>query len=446
MNTLIKNLNKIFSKYTDYKFINKINNKKLRNMKNGLSLEDVIFYELSYCNQDSTRESIIAKINMNKKTTFTRHSFESKSNNISLSVFDSLLKELILLYDDTYRPIKRNNLIAVDGTNNLDSDNNIMLNMVQFDITNQIPIDITYEGSENRNREVKCLISNIKDDPDKYKSAILVGDRAYFSYELINFLIEKDIKFIIRIKGNGDYIDDKVDDPDKVRIVRCKGIIEKLIHPTSKKRHIDKPMKISLKNDCNILTTLSEDYDDDQIIKYYRSRWNVETFIAFIKYNFKFSHMNSKHSENHKKMYVCDLILTFIMKLITQTKIKHLNELNEKDSEYVYKINNALVIDGIFNSLLHDIIYHELDRNKLDLFISSYIKIHKNKLNRSFIRKAKRPHQKWSNKGYSDMSKYERVIDAILDNTINKLNKNLKVIANKILKITTIDDKVLYEK
>ncbi len=70
--------------------------------------------------------------------------------------------------------------LAIDGSSNNDNKQQVMLNMCYFDIN-----DLN-EGTENRNREVRYIKSNV----EYFKNVILIGDN--------------NIKFIIRSKGNAD--------------------------------------------------------------------------------------------------------------------------------------------------------------------------------------------------------------------------------------------------
>ena len=74
----------------------------------------------------------------------------------------------------------------------------------------------------------------------------------------------------------------------------------------------------------------------------------------------------------------------------------------------------------------------------LDKFCKSYIKVIQNKKNRSFPRTSKTPFTKWYIKGYSNQTKYMTIIDAIINNTVDELNKNLKTIAKRIISIDGI--------
>ncbi len=79
-----------------------------------------------------------------------------------------------------------------------------------------------------------------------------------------------------------------------------------------------------------------EKYSDDKIIELYRDRWPVEVFFKFIKNNFKFSDLNIKTESGYHKLYLCEQIITLIIKLLelsfmkkqTNTKITKNNKKN----------------------------------------------------------------------------------------------------------------------
>ena len=49
------------------------------------------------------------------------------------------------------------------------------------------------------------------------KNAILIGDRFYFTYKLLNYLNDNNLKFVIRVKGKGKNLKDFTN----FRIVSC---------------------------------------------------------------------------------------------------------------------------------------------------------------------------------------------------------------------------------
>lgn len=127
---------------------------------------------------------------------------------------------------------------------------NEILNIGIFDISNGIPIDIKSYGKENKNKEILSLTSYIKDNIDIFKNCIIVADRGYFSYEFLQFLIDNNIKFIIRIKKNGDNLDSKnvlkpstpkynmiINIRNNTRLVRYNNIIDNTIHTGGTKKN-----------------------------------------------------------------------------------------------------------------------------------------------------------------------------------------------------------------
>ena len=60
-----------------------------------------------------------------------------------------------------------------------------------YDSTNCIPIDLEIKGSEKKNKEIESFINYVKENDIDVNNLIFIFDRAYFSYDLINFLIEK---------------------------------------------------------------------------------------------------------------------------------------------------------------------------------------------------------------------------------------------------------------
>lgn len=134
-------------------------------------------------------------------------------------------------------------------------------------------------------------------------------------------------------------------------------------------------------------------------------------------------------------MYICEIILAYVERIIEHYFTKIYGKVATKkeiDKKVTKKINKTNLLKGIFSSLLYDILYNKLTSNKLDIYCKSYVVFVVNKTGRSFIRNSKTPFTKWYIKGYSELTKYCKVIDAKLNGTIKELNKNLKVLAHKI--------------
>ena len=117
--------------------------------------------------------------------------------------------------------------------------------------------------------------------------------------------------------------------------------------------------------------------------------------------------------------------------------IKKYNKKTKKNTKVkaLVKINKTNVIKGIFEVVLPKLIKGTLTNNDYNKFNKSYVVLIKNEKDRTFPRFAITPFKKWYIKGYSDITKYSRIVNAINNKKVNKLDKNLKVLAKKIISI-----------
>jgi hypothetical protein len=423
---------------------------KMRNRKKGIQLKDSIKFRLLYSKNDMTKERIVSMLNNRNNSNFARQSIESKENNIPIDAYSNVFNKISKFFNSFNNIDSQIRRISIDGVYNNDIHMNEILNMGFFDSLTGIPIDLQSFGKENKNNEIRCAVSYIKKHIKVFKNNIIVADRAYFSYDFLNFLIKNDIKFIIRAKWDAKNLDSSVklnrnaknyNDILNVRkntkTIKYTNTTQKKIYASNTKKEI-KTYTIQIKNNCTLVTNLldEETYTDDKILEFYKSRWDIEVFFKYIKSNYKFQHMKEKSKINCQKMYICELIITYIAKLIEKYYMdKH--PIDKKLQNVSYKINYSNLINGIFDSIIWEMLDGTLTDELLDKFCKSYIKISQNKTNRSFPRTSKTPFSKWYIKGYSNLTKYMKVIEAILNNKVNELNKNLKTIAKNIISINS---------
>lgn len=443
----------MFCNELSYKKLNRFNSVKMRNIKKGIGLIDAVLYKFLYSNKNVTKEHVVSIMNNKNGTHFTRQAFDSKANNVTIVPLENILKNAREFFYLNYKNNDDLRLASFDGTYNNNKSNKESLNMGIYDITHEVPIDLKSYGEQGKNKEVQSSMDYIENNKDKLKDCIIVADRAYFSYKFMNYLINNGYKFIIRVKGDGAILNDKkviyksnpkYDEINNikpnVRIIECIGTIKKIIYPATSKRHLMKRV-IEVENNCFLVTNLLdvEKYSDDRILKHYRSRWDIEVFFKHLKYNFKFQHMKEKYEDEHKKMYVMELILIYIAKIIEKEFIIQYKQKKNLKKDVKIQINKSNLVKGIYDYLLCDLLYGTLTKEKLDQFCSAYIKIITNKEGRSFPRTSKTPFTKWYVKGYSDQSKYMRIVDAIQNNKVDELEKTLKVFANRIISIDGIE-------
>ena len=453
MDEILK-LNDIFKNIHTY---NKTYGSKTRSSK--ISLTNAVYYRFLYSKKDITKQQITSKINFKNNEDIHRTCYDRKENNIHVDVYKHLFDDVVNLHKKICcsNDVNKISIIAVDGTygnTNIDNKSGQLetsLSMGYYDVTNNIPINLEFKGALNKNKELLQLVEYIKEH--KLTNVILVLDRAYFKYEFFNDLIKNNIKFVIRCKNNAEILKLELemkktnkqyalinDLRSKTRIVEANDIIPKTVM-TKNHTKID----IEVKADCKIITNLTDVtmYTNKNILDIYRSRWDVEIFFKYLKYNFKFENLHEKNKDQYAKLFYCELIMTYIAKIITHLYLKKktpsitINKRNKKVVKCSIRINESNLINGIFDNLLHDIINSNLDFKKVDAFCKSYICLIKNEVGRSSPRIAKTPFKKWYVKGYLNIYKFTKMIECIQNNTLDKLNKNLKVEAKNITIIKT---------
>jgi hypothetical protein len=367
-----------------------------------------------------------------------RTSYMRREESIPLSIYKDIFLDTVHLFNNIYKPKNNKNkdplIIAVDGTytNKYDKNRDYkeVLNMGYFNISDGVPIDLIYEGSEKKNGELRRFMKYI--DDNKLTNFILVADRAYFSYEFIDFLEDRNISYIIPLRSNSLLLRDKknmskrtISLKNNSRVVH----IEKYIKLTT-------PLKDNKKADihenysCDYLTNLKDKtiYPDKKIDKIYKSRWDIEVFFKFMKTNFNYAHCNEKDNTSAQKSIYSMLTLYYISNML---EYKFIEQKESSKTNNVYKVNKSNIINGIYDKLLKDIVYGNLSCKLLSAFCNAYIIKFKNETNRFFPRISKRPFSKWYVKKYHNIYDQTQIIDSILKDDFSKLNKNLSIRAKK---------------
>lgn len=440
LNSIFKNINEDIIKLRYKTF-------KIKSRKNKLTFIDILNYMFNYSLINTTKQQIVSDFNYKMNAIYDRSSFYKKELQIPLIFYQNLFNKIKNLLD---KIMNKNsnlyNLIAVDGTysnTNLHNEHKLetCLNMGYFDCTNQIPIDLEIKGTEYNNKEIESFIDYINKNDLDINNLIFVFDRAYYSYDLINYLDKKKLNYVIRIKNNSIGINNKNKADEKLinkntRIINYKSIIN-----ISKKDKNNNLVKLEQTLICNLITNLNNDkFNDDKIKDIYLSRWDVEVFFKLIKANFKFALLrehNKNTLEKYKKKYIIILIYLYIIRLIEFVNSKHEKKINKNNSknknkhQYNFKNNNSLLIHGLKN-IISPIINGKLTIDLILNYSNSYIVKTNTIKGISNPRTSYIPFSKWYIKSYSDYYKYCKIIDVINNNTIDSLNKNLKLLANEL--------------
>lgn len=481
MNKLLE-LNNIFSNLKEYSKKHKL---VTRNIENGLTLDDALLFKLKTTELGKTQINAASDINnkniKNDKQPKHYTLFTKKEKNITLPFYKDICDQILELTNAvcnsnldselsfvntdgsvTHSQIKKNNCkININEKTGLQ----LSTNMGYTIGDDNIPIGLTYNGP-NRNNEIQNLKQFINEH--KLKNLVFVCDRAYYCYDLFDFIDSNNLFYIIRIDNDTILVDkdqnkinkrkDKIlinKAIEKSRIIECTKTITQNVTVKGKKRYTIKRNTI-LKIATN-LTQKNKDgtyvYSDEQILEYYKKRWDVEIFFKFIKKCFRFEEQNGSSFDENEKSNMCILILSYICKMIShiaekQMKIsktiKKTKKIKNKRKTKVIEIkeiictqtiNQTNLINGIFSTLLDTIVDGKLTEKIVDNFIKCYTVPVINETNRYFERVCKTPFKKWYIKQYAMRYQWDKIINAIEKDTVDKLNKNLKLIANNVIKV-----------
>ena len=263
------------------------NNIKTRN--NKINFSDVLLYKFLYTFKNNTKQHITSLFNYNNNLSIDRTTYHKKDLIMSTTFYKNLFYKVAHFYNDNFKIKNQINLVAVDGTYNNTNINNIKgnletsLNMGFYNINECISIDITFCNQENKNKEILQLKKYIMNTNFKHlNNIVLVLDRAYYSFDLINFLDSHNFNYVIRINNctlikNKDLIKNKIDKHNNIRIITYKNSINLI-----KKNKEGNNVNLNQIIECNIITNLDKSkYNDEEIKKIYLSRWDIEVFLNF---------------------------------------------------------------------------------------------------------------------------------------------------------------------
>lgn len=245
-----------------------------------------------------------------------RTSYLRKEQKIPYQFYQKLesnVRDLCNNYINSYTLNNPKIVGAIDGCNNNDSKYKVSLNMGYFNISNDMPIAFTLEGNENRNKEISCAKEYISNHLHSFDNIILVLDRFYYCFNFIEFLIQNNIKFIIKVKGHAKNFDPnnkskKLNDnvlfiKENTRIVNLSSTYEKTLYTKNTKKHEGKQYFVQMKSQCMFITNLYKTYSNEDINNLYKSRWEIESFFKLIKKNFNIQLFKRRNNDEMKKVH-----------------------------------------------------------------------------------------------------------------------------------------------
>lgn len=462
----ILEINKLFYN-SNNEIIEILKNKNINTRTKKITFSDALLYKFKSTFENTYNKSVANEINFTKNNIDSIvhvTNFYRKEQKIPVEYYNNILIEVQKLSkqycsnsklinnlsDEEIKDLQQlllSNLkaIATDGTySNSNEKNNktleTSLSMGYFDVINKKPVYLSYKGEENKNKEIESLTNDINNNKFDYANSVLILDRGYFSYDLMDYLESKNIKYVIRIKNNCVHLKKNKNKKRNNKIIKNFPKNIRFINYTSDIKEKYKNSNNELVNiirtiECNIVTNLETKFTDTEIKNIYLLRWSVEEYFKFVKKNFRFSHLiehNTKTKECYEKLYIIIQIYSLLIDILENIYESHYKKItNNKNINYNKNYNKKSMIDGM-PKIIENIINCNLTVTNLCCYYKCYMDITFSVKNANNPRVSKIPFTKWYVKGYTNTSDIVKIIDALQKNDLSKLNKNLKMRAKRI--------------
>ena len=332
LNLIFNDVEKLISNFIYEKY-------NIETRKTKISYTDTFIYSTLCTQNHKTKLDVINDLNslLNLKSKLKRTTLYEKEIKIPFEFYSYIFNKITKLYNNLFVDPTIQRLIAIDGTYNNTNVFNIKgyletsLNMGFLDINNEIPLDLTFNGIKNKNNELRTLIDYIGNNADKFKNVILVLDRAYCSYDFINFLNKYKINFVCRFRNNckNFYLINKINrvitfTNETTEIVMNKHIDTHLINNNK-----FKSVKVKIINDYKLDTNLNKDlYPDNDIIDIYHKKWDIEVFFKIIKYNFNYENIRITNINQTDDAYSIHNIKILIVLMLAKLFEKAYEKIN----------------------------------------------------------------------------------------------------------------------
>ena len=338
----------------------------------------------------------------------TKQAFSKARQNISPEAFN----ELCRLFVKKFYSLKKNlntwngfNILAVDGTSlqvpdtkecgeyfGLSSNQNKTRTAVAaasalYDVLNDIIVDarITkYKTSERymAKQHIEVLVDRISS-----KNSIVIFDRGYPSYEMFDYLNNKELLFLMRVSASFKLFQ-SIDSDDSILEYKLKGEIKKI-----------RILKIKLSED--VTEVLMTNIYDEKItpVKFkelYFLRWGVESKYKELKSSIKIEEFSGTKPIAIEQDFYASIYLSMISSLIKKDADAAIANANkDKNLNSTYQSNRNFILGQVFKRIIQ-LLVKSRSRNKiLDSILEKAIKIRSQvRFNRSCERKNKHPRKK----------------------------------------------------
>jgi len=401
MMLVTKKMNKYVDDALKVMFHNKIGNieKNAFTRNRMLTFEDIIIMSIARKGVTTAMElfDFYKKV---EKNAVSKQDYSKQRMKILESYWTKTLADIAREYYEFCRVEKLGKyiVIAIDGSKTilprckeleekygLANANNSQQKCVQctisgcYDVLNNIMLNIQIAPYGADERELAK--ENIKAIKQSYPDMkfLIIFDRGYPSIDMLNFLDEMGIKYLIRLQ-NSTYEKEKRDMKSNDEIVRIKITKDRLTGKMSDETKIKLKeikeyktrfikCKLSTGNTEWLATNLdTKKFPASQLQDLYFKRWKIETSYDTLKNKLQIENISGKCDRIVRQ----DIYSTIIVYNMIETISKMIEEegkdkLNNENNKHEYKMNQNILI-GAFKNLFIELVITESPKKKKQLF------------------------------------------------------------------------------
>lgn len=312
----------------------------------------------------------------------TTSAFVQQRDKILPEAFETIFRDFTDSLDKP-KKYKGHRLLAADGTclsiaynpkdektyipnGNVKGFNNLHMNAL-FDISNKIWVNIFVQNGREKS-ERKALIHMVK-NLNVNEKTIIIADRGYENYDVIEHIKQKGMNFLIRIKDvNSNGISSGLNLPkeqvfdEEISFLLTRRNTNQIKANSDKYKFMPKnqnfdfllpenkgtyPMSFRIvrfpigKNSYEVLMTNLDksEFSIDDLKEIYHMRWGIETAFRELKYAIGLTSFHSKKVEYIKQEIFAKLTMYNFCETITLNVV-----LQKKERKHVYQVNFTVAI------------------------------------------------------------------------------------------------------
>ena len=287
--------------------------------KRVLGFTDTLNYIL-WCTKTSVSSTLAAFLqgNLGRKQTCTRQAFSKSRKNIKPAALEELFRMSAEHMVEAVRPRKGNmRILAIDGSRiNLPTHPELKKafgvqrstgDLVQalistlYDVVNKFVLDVQikpHDGNEREmaKRHIECAKRLLGNEP-----YLIIFDRGYPAGEILEFLLDNRIRFLMRCSSE---------------FVRAMDKRKTDAWVTHRFHSVSKPLtfrliRVVLPNGTEeiLCTNLGDEYSTEEIVELYTMRWRIETNYDFLKNRIQLENLSGiTHCAFLQQLYACLLM------------------------------------------------------------------------------------------------------------------------------------------